>query len=74
MRPVCDCVRKWSAFVFFPREVSSLRGRKDEDGFLFCKRCVVRWPTLLMKRRALQSSTAHYFDGGSYCFSEAGAG
>ena len=59
---------------FFPREVSSLRGRKDEDGFLFCKRCVVRWPTLLMKPRALQSSTAHYFDGGSYRFSEAGAG
>jgi hypothetical protein len=25
-----------------------------------------------MKPRALQSSTAHYFDGGSYRFSEAG--
>jgi len=35
--------RTCTAFVF-PTEVSGLRGRKNGDGFLFCKRCVVRWP------------------------------
>src|SRR6266446_9498372 len=44
--------------------------RADGDGFLFCNRCAVRRFTLLMKRETLQSSTAPYFDGGSFRFAE----
>ena len=64
--------RTCSAFVF-PTEVSGLRGRKDEDGFLFRNRCAVRRSTF-MKEGALQSSTARHFGGGSFRFAETGAG
>ena len=67
IRPEC-AVREHVARLFFSQSIRLTRA--DEDGFLFCNRCAVRRFTLLMKRGTLQSSTARYFDGGSFRFAE----
>ena len=67
IRPEC-AVREHVARLFFSQSIRLTRA--DGDGFLFCNRCAVRRFTLLMKRETLQSSTAPYFDGGSFRFAE----
>src|SRR6266566_3528957 len=67
--PEC-AVREHVARLFFSQSIRLTRA--DGDGFLFCNRCAVRRFTLLMKRGTLQSSTASYFDCGSFRFAETG--
>ncbi len=63
-------MREHVARLFFSESIRLTRA--DGDGSLFCNRCAVPRFTLLMKRGGLQSSTAPYFDCGSFRFAETG--